>query len=133
LRVPGFFWGGCCFRKDSVLEAEWGLFTPPLLPTVPLSCDGVFLGCFFSVQVTSLIFLSLMSLLRCAPESHLVCSPIVEIRAANLSSSENATEDFKSTTSTWGSCCNKSAVAAAPYSVSKKIFMSIFVPRVQEK
>jgi hypothetical protein len=49
----------------------------------------------------------------------LVCSPIVEIHAGNLSSSEDATEDFKSTTSTWGSYCNKSAVAAAPCSVKK--------------
>jgi hypothetical protein len=43
-------------------------------------------------------------------------SPIVEIPAADLSSSEDATEDFKCTTSTWGSYCNKSAVAAAPCS-----------------
>jgi hypothetical protein len=50
----------------------------------------------------------------------LVCSPIVEIPAFNVSSSEDATEDFKSTTSTWGSYCNKSAVAAAPCSGSKK-------------
>jgi hypothetical protein len=47
----------------------------------------------------------------------LVCSPIIEIPAANFSSSEDATEDFKSTTSTWGSYCNKYAVAAAPCSV----------------
>jgi hypothetical protein len=58
----------------------------------------------------------------------LVCSPIVEIPAANLSSSENATEDFKSTTSTWGSCRNKSAVAAAPCSVWKKNFHVHFCP-----
>jgi hypothetical protein len=50
-------------------------------------------------------------LFRCAPESLLVCSVIVETPAANLSSSEEATEDFKSTTSTWGSCCDKSAVS----------------------
>jgi invasion protein IalB len=64
-----------------------------------------------------------MSLFRCAPESLLFCSPIVEIPAANLSSSEKATRDFKSTTSAWGSYCHKSAVAAAPCSVSKKIFV----------
>jgi hypothetical protein len=28
---------GCCFSKDGVLESEWGVFTPPLLPTAPLS------------------------------------------------------------------------------------------------
>jgi len=106
----GFF--GCCFSKDGVLESEWGLFTPPLFPTAPLSWDGVFLGGFFSVQVPSLIVLSLVSLSRCAPESLLVCSPIVEIPAANLSSSEEAT-------STWGSCCDKSAVSATlPHSNS---------------
>jgi hypothetical protein len=44
----------------------------------------------------------------------LVCSLIVETPAANLSLSEEATEDFKSTTSTWGSCCDKSAVVTAP-------------------
>jgi hypothetical protein len=58
-----------------------------------------------------------MSLFRCTPECLLVCSPIVGIPAASLSSSEDATEDFKCTTSTWGSYCNKSAVAAAPCSV----------------
>jgi hypothetical protein len=30
------FFFGCCFSKDGVLESEWGLFTPPLLPTAPL-------------------------------------------------------------------------------------------------
>jgi hypothetical protein len=114
-----FWWGGgCCFSKDGVLESEWGLFTHPLVPTAPLWWDeGFFLGGFLSVQVPSLMFLSLMSLFRCAPESLLVCSPIAEIPAASLSSYEEATEDFKSTTSTWGSCCNKSAVAAALCSV----------------
>jgi hypothetical protein len=29
------FW--LLFSKDGVLESEWGLFTPPLLPTAPLS------------------------------------------------------------------------------------------------
>ena len=62
----------------------------------------------------------------------MVCSPIIKIPAAYLSSSEEATEDFNSTTSTWGSCWDKSSVAAAPCLVSK-IFVSIFVPRVWEE
>jgi hypothetical protein len=35
LEFLGFF--GCCFSKDGVLESEWDLFTPPLLPTASLS------------------------------------------------------------------------------------------------
>jgi hypothetical protein len=61
----------------------------------------------------------------------LVCSLNVETPAANLSSSEEATEDFKSTTSTWGSCCDKSAVVTAPCLVSR-FFVSIFIPRIRE-
>jgi hypothetical protein len=64
-------------------------------------------------------------LFRWAPESLLVCSLIVETLATNLSS-EEATEDFKSKTSTWGTCCDKSAVVTAPCLVSR-IFVSIFL------
>jgi hypothetical protein len=78
-----------------VLESEWGLFTPPLLPAVPLSSDGgVFLFGFPTIHVPSFIFLSLMSFFLCAPESLLACSPIVEIPAASFSSSEEAVEGF---------------------------------------
>jgi hypothetical protein len=52
--------------------------------------------------------------------------------AANLSSSEEATEDFMFITSTWGCYCNKSAVPAAPC-LGSEIFVSIFVPWVREK
>jgi hypothetical protein len=54
----------------------------------------VFLGGLLSVQVTSLIFLSLTSLFHCAPESFLACRPIVEIPAASLSSSKEAVVDL---------------------------------------
>jgi hypothetical protein len=56
--------------------------------------EGVFLGGLLSIQVTSLIFLSLMSLFRCAPESFPACKPIIEIPAASLSSSEEAVVDL---------------------------------------
>jgi hypothetical protein len=123
------------FTTQSALECSWVIFLVAVFPRmVCSSLSGVFsylhysppylypemeffLGGFFSVQVPSLIVLSVMSLVRCAPESLLVCSPIVEIPAASLSSSEDATEDLKCTTSTWASYCNKSAVAAAPCSV----------------
>jgi hypothetical protein len=54
-----------------------------------------------------LTFLYLVSFILCAPESLLACSPIVEMPAANFSSSEEAEEGV------W-SCCNKSAEVAAP-------------------
>ena len=42
LYVPVYTWVllgflGCCFSWDGVFESEWGVFTPPLLPAVPLS------------------------------------------------------------------------------------------------
>jgi hypothetical protein len=48
--------------------------------------EGVFLGGLLSIQVPSLILLSLMSFF----ESFLACRPFVEIPAASLSSSEEA-------------------------------------------
>jgi hypothetical protein len=48
--------------------------------------EGVFLGGLLSVQVPSLIFLSLVSFFRCATESFLACRPMVEIPSVRLSS-----------------------------------------------
>ena len=87
------------------------LGAPGFLGMVCLSLSGVFLHSHcsppfpylevegFSIQVPSLIFLSFMSLLLCAPESLLACSPIVEMPAANFSSSDEAVDGFGSKTS----------------------------------
>jgi hypothetical protein len=56
--------------------------------------EGVFLGGLLSVQVPSLIFLSLVIFFHYAPESFLACRPFVEIPAARLSSSEEAVVDL---------------------------------------
>ena len=115
--------------KGGVLESEWDLFTPPLHPAPSLLwVQGGFPRGFFSVQVPSLIFLSQVSLFRCAPESLLVSSPIVEMPAANLSLSEEAMEGITSTTSKWCSCCDKSAVVAAACLVLSFLCVSNFGP-----
>jgi hypothetical protein len=62
----------------------------------------------------------------------LVFSPIVDIPTANLSSSEEASEGFKFTSSIWRSCCIKSAVLAATCLVLV-ILVSILIPRLWEK
>ena len=133
LGVPGFF--GLLF---ALRWCTWvwvvGSFTPPLLSATPLAWgEGVLPGGFSTVQVPSLIFLSLVSPFRCAPESLLVCSSIVETPTANLSSSEETAESFCATSFIWGGCCgNKSAVVSAPRLCSIT-FMSILVPGVQKK
>ena len=130
LGVLGFL--GCSLPWDGVLEPEWDLFTPPLLSASPLAWDeGVLPGGFSTVQVPSLIFLSLVSLFCCAPESLLVCSPI-QMPTANLSSSEEAAESFCATSFIWGCCGNKSAMVSAAC-LGSITFVSIFVPQVREK
>ena len=125
---------GCCLLWDGVLESEWGLFTPPLSSTTPLACnEGGLPGGFSTVQVPSLIFLSWVSLFSCTPESLWVCSPIIQMPVASLSSSEEAVEIFGFTTFIWGYCCgSKSAVVSAPC-LGSVTFIFILVPWVQEK
>jgi hypothetical protein len=78
--------------------------------------EGDFLGGLLSVQVPSLIFLTLMSFFRFAPESFLACRPIVGIPAASLSSSEEAVVDL------WSNC-NKPAELNA--SCLRLVFISL--------
>ena len=133
LNVPGFFGVAVCL-EIVYSSLSGGLFTPPLPSATLLAWDeGGLPGGVSTVQVPPLIFLSLMSLFRCSPESLLVFSAIVEMPAASLSSSEETPESFCSTSFIWG-CCggNKSALISASC-LGSITFVSILVPRVREK
>ena len=133
--APGCFWvfGLLCVSRWST--RVWvGSFHTPTTSATPLARDeGIFPGGLSSFQVPFSIFVSRISFLRCAPESLLVCSPIIETPATNLSSCEEAADSLGSTTFSWGcGCVGKSAEESAPCLVSNSVVF-IWIPWEREK
>jgi hypothetical protein len=84
--------------------------------------ERVFLGGLLSVEVPSLIFLSLVSFFRCATESFLAYTPIVVIPAASLLSSEEAVVDL------WSECNKPAELSASCLGLIFTSLVSIFDP-----
>ena len=121
LGAPGVFGLLCVSRWGTWVWVGSFHTTTTLGP--PLSRDeGGLPGGLSSFQVPFFIFLSPINFLRCASESLLFCSPIIEKSVTNFSLSEEAADGLGSTTFNWGyGYVGKSAEESAPCIVSNSM------------